>query len=122
MGRLHHLEARRGPHGGTQGLGAEGVGAAGREQHALEAEGGGAAQKRAHVAGVLHPLQRQQAAGHGQVLKAGGGAFEHAEHALVGGALRQLFGHVLLHQIILPAEVFQCGGLFQGGGGIIYYL
>ena len=75
------------------------------------------------IAGAVEfQFQRQQAAGHGQVLKAGGGALEHAEHPLMGGALRQLFGHVLLHQIALPPQVFQRGGLFQRRGGIIYYL
>ena len=56
---LDDRDAHSRAHGGPEGLGGPNAGAAVAQQHAVKAERRRRAQQGAHIAGVLHPLQRQ---------------------------------------------------------------
>ena len=103
-------------HGGPQGLGGPHAGAAVAQQHAVKAKGGRTAQQRAHIAGVLHPFQRQIAPAGVHIVQRVHRGAEHPEHPLMGAHIGQLVRHMVLHQIVLPGQV---GQLRAAGHGVL---
>ena len=119
---FHHRQAARRPHAGPQGLGAEGRGTARVHDHCVKPEGRGGAHQRPHIAGVLHPLQRQIAPARVQGLFAVFRHTEDAEQPLMAVHSGQFLGHVLLDQVLFPAERLNFRGALQRLFGIEYYL
>ena len=99
-----HRDAHGGSHGSAQGLGGIHTGTAVAQDHTVKAKGRSRAQQSAHIAGVLHPFQRQiPPAGLHFVQCVHRGA-EHAEHPLMGAHIGQLIGHMVFHKVVFTGQ------------------
>ena len=86
-GQIVAVQRRQPPrrtHRGPQRLGRQRRRAARPQHNGIKAERGSAAQQRTHVAGVLHALQHQNAAGRVQRVRGRHGRFKQGKHALIG--------------------------------------
>ena len=113
-----HRDAHGGSHGSPQGLGSPHAGTAVAQDHAVKAKGRCRAQQGAHVAGVLHPFQRQIPPAGLHLVQAVHRGAEHAEYPLMGAHIGQLVGHVILHKVVLAGQVCQLRALCHGALGI----
>ena len=115
---LDDRDAHRRTHGGAQGLGGVDTGAALAEDDTVKAKGGRTAQQSAHVAGVLHPFQRQIPPAGAHLLQSVHRGAEHPEHPLMGAHVCQLVRHMILYQIMLARQSCKFRALFQRIFGI----